>query len=129
MTDPQSNHRDLSNDSAFDRSSDEPSESLESRDEILDSMLERTRHFLDDKSYHGVLTDYVREQRLPSKFDFENLSELVRCVLSKRSLEQLPISQEECISWITTCIYEDPVANERAATLWNSIVTRIQDHQ
>ncbi len=99
------------------------------RDEILESMLETTRHFLEDNSCHGVLTDYVRKHRLPSKFGFENLCELVRCVLQRTNIARVPVDQEECVNWIATCIYEDPLANERTEVLWSSIVSRIQNQQ
>ena len=98
-------------------------------EEILASMLETTKHFLEDDSCHGVLTDYVRDHRLPSNFDFENVSELVRCVLKRTNIQQLPIDQEECVNWIANCIYEDPLANERTEVLWSSIVSRIQNQQ
>ena len=99
------------------------------RDELLGSMLEKTKHFLEDDSCHGVLTEYVRTHRLPSKFDFENISELVRCVLERTNIKQLPIDKEECVNWIANCIYEDPLANERTEILWSSIVNRIQNQQ
>jgi hypothetical protein len=98
-----------------------------SKEEILGSILERTIHSMEDTSCHGVLTDYVSENRLPSKFSFENLCELVRCVLERTSIDQLPIETEECVTWVANCIYEDPVANERTEILWNSIVSRIQN--
>ena len=96
------------------------------REEILETMLEQTKHYMDGDSLHGRFADYVREHRLTSKFDFENLSELVRCVLEQTKIQQLPIDLEECVNWIATCIYEDPLANERAARLWGSIISRIQ---
>lgn len=99
------------------------------RDELLGSMLEKTKHFLDDNSCHGVLTDYVRKHRLPSTFSFENVGELVRCVLDRTNIEQLPIDREECVTWIANCIYEDPLANEKTEQLWSSIVRRIQNQQ
>lgn len=99
----------------------------EAREEMLDSVLEQTRHYLDSDSFHGVLTDYVRQQRLPSRFDFDNLCEMVRCVLSNTSIADLPMDCEECVVWIATCIYEDLPANERTERLWNSIVDRIQN--
>ena len=101
----------------------------DSAKELLGSMLEKTKHFLEDDSCHGVLTDYVRTNRLPSKFDFENLCELIRCVLARTKIEELPINKEECVTWVANCIYEDPVANERTEILWNSIVKRIQNQQ
>ena len=109
-----------------------PSDSLDEetpREEILESMLEKTKHFLEDDSCHGTLTDYVRDHRLPSNFDFGNVSELVRCVLKRTNIEQLPIDHEECVNWIANCIYEDPLANERTEVLWSSIVNRIQNQQ
>ncbi|MFK7767208.1 MAG: hypothetical protein AB8B55_08295 [Mariniblastus sp.] len=101
----------------------------DSPEELLGSMLEKTKHFLEDDSCHGFLTDYVRTNRLPSKFDFENLSELIRCVLGRTNIEKLPIDLEECVNWIANCIYEDPVANERTEILWNTIVSRMQNQQ
>ena len=97
------------------------------REEILGSLLETTKHYLEDDSCHGVLTEYVRIHRLPSRFDFENVCELVRCVLVRTNIEQLPIEKEECLIWIANCIYEDPLANERTEILWSSIVSRIQN--
>ena len=99
------------------------------REELLGSMLETTKHYLEDDSCHGVLTDYVRTHRLPSKFSFENVCELVRCVMERTNIEQLPIDTEECVTWIANCIYEDPLANERTDILWSSIVSRIQNQQ
>jgi hypothetical protein len=99
------------------------------REEILGSLLERTKHFLEDDSCHGFLTSYVRDHRLTSNFDFENVSEMVRCVLSRTSIDKLPVDREECVTWIANCIYEDPVANERTEALWTSIVSRIQNEQ
>lgn len=120
----------------FDRSSGEPYEDPddpqlpdadgEADDEMLGSLLEQTRHYLDESSCHGILTDYVRAHRLPSAYGFDNLSELVRCVLAKTTIDQLPLDTEECITWIATCISEDPLANERAERLWRSIIDRIQ---
>lgn len=101
----------------------------EAREEILGPMLETTKHFLEDDSSHGVLTEYVRSHRLSSKFDFENVCELVRCVLERTNIERLPIDKEECVTWIANCIYEDPLANERTDILWSSIVSRIQNPQ
>ena len=99
------------------------------REEILGTLLERTKHFLEDDSCHGFLTSYVRDHRLSSNFDFDNVSELVRCVLNRTSMDQLPVDREECVSWIANCIYEDPVSNARTEKLWISIVNRIQDEQ
>ena len=99
------------------------------REDILGSILEKTKHYLEDDSCHGVLTEYVRTHRLPSKFDFENLCELVRCVLDRTNIDQLPIELEECVTWIANCIYEDPVANEKTEVLWSSIISRIQNQQ
>ena len=99
------------------------------REELLGSMLETTKHFLEDDSCHGVLTEHVRSHRLPSKFDFENVCELVRCVLGRTNIERLPIEKEECVNWIANCIYEDPLANEKTEILWSSIVSRIQNQQ
>jgi hypothetical protein len=98
----------------------------DSREEMLETMLEQTKHYLDKDSLHERFTEYVRENRLPSQFDFENLCELVRCVLQSTTIEKLSIDREECVNWIATCIYEDPLANERAARLWHSIIARIQ---
>lgn len=98
----------------------------ESPDEVLESMLDQTRQAMQEEGYHQRLTDYVREHRLPSKFDFDNLTEMVRCVLNRTRLDQLAVDQEECIAWVANCIYEDPVAQERTAQLWDSIVQRIQ---
>ena len=97
------------------------------REEVLESLLNQTRHAVGDESYHSLLTDYVREHRLSSKFDFENLSELVRCIIQRTRIDELPVDKEETINWIATCFYEDPVACERVETLWNSIVNRIQN--
>jgi hypothetical protein len=108
-------------DSAPDESFDD-----QSRDEILETLLEQTKHYLDKDSFHQRFTQHVREHRLTSKFDFENLSELVRCVLERTKIKQLPVDYEECVNWIATCIYEDPLTNERAARFWNSIINRIQ---
>ena len=99
------------------------------REEILGSLLERTRHYLEDDSCHGFLTNHVRDNRLTSNFDFENVCELVRCVLGRTTIDKLPIDREECVTWIANCIYEDPVANERTEALWISIVSRIQNQQ
>jgi len=103
-----------------------PDSDAPSREEILDSMLEQTKSHLDSDSIHGKLTDYVRENRLPSHFDFENVCELVRCLLQSTKIDELPIDTEDCVTWIATCLYEDPISNERLARLWDSIVTRIQ---
>ena len=97
------------------------------RDEMMESMLERAKHHLDSKSSHGVLTQYCREHRLPSQFSFENLCELVRCILGRTAIDDLPIQKEECVSWIATCIFEDLPSHERAERLWDSIIDRIQD--
>jgi len=99
------------------------------REEILGSLLERTKHFLEDDSCHGFLTDHVRDNRMTSIFDFDNVCELVRCVLGRTTIKKLPIDHEECVIWIANCIYEDPLSNERTETLWISIVSRIQNQQ
>lgn len=98
------------------------------REEVLESLLNQTRQAVGDDGYHTLLTNYVREHRLSSRFDFENLTELVRCVMNQTSIERLPVDKEEAINWVATCFYEDPVACERVEVLWNSIVTRIQNH-
>lgn len=123
MTQPHSEN--FGNHEEFDSSPDQPVED-QRRDEILETLLEQTKHYLDKDSFHERFTQYVREHRLTSKFDFEILSELVRCVLEQTKIKQLPIDYEECVSWIATCIYEDPLTNERAARFWNSIINRIQ---
>lgn len=123
MTQPHSNSSDDWQEE-FDSSGDLSGES--SREEILETILERTKHYLDSDSLHERFTKHVREHRLTSKFDFENLTELVRCVLERTKVKQLPIDYEECVSWIATCIYEDPLTNERATRLWGSIINRIQ---
>ena len=107
-------------------SSDSELPEEQTREEILETMLEQTKHYLDKESFHERFTEYVRKHRLTSKFDFENLTELVRCVLEGTKVKQLPIDYEECVNWIATCIYEDPLTNERAAKLWGSIINRIQ---
>ena len=107
-------------------SSDSELPEEQTREEILETMLEQTKHYLDKESFHERFTEYVREHRLTSKFDFENLTELVRCVLEGTKVKQLPIDYEECVNWIATCIYEDSLTNERAARLWGSIINRIQ---
>lgn len=124
MTQPHSNNFGGQNEE-FDSSSADLSED-QAREEILESMLEQTKHFLDKDSFHERFTLYVREHRLTSKFDFENLSEMVRCVLEQTKIQQLPLDYEECVNWIATCIYEDPVASERANRFWSSIINRIQ---
>lgn len=96
------------------------------REEILESMLEQTRSQLDDDGTHEKFTQYVRENRLSSRFDFENVCELVRCVLKPTRIDQLPIDVEECVTWIATCLYEDPLSRERMERLWDSILGRIQ---
>lgn len=89
-------------------------------------MLEQTKSHLDSDSVHAKLTDYVRENRLPSHFDFENVCELVRCLLQSTKIDELSIDTEECISWVATRLYEDPISNERLERLFDSITTRIQ---
>lgn len=98
----------------------------DARSEMLESLLNQTRHALDNDGYHTLLTNYVREQRLSSKFDFDNLSELVRCIVGRTQLDQLPVDKEDAVAWIANCFYEDPVARERVESLWNSIVSRMQ---
>lgn len=96
------------------------------REEMLDAMLEQTRSHLDDDSFHEKFTQYVRQNRLPSRFDFDNVCELVRCVLKSTKINQLSVDAEECVTWIATCLYEDPLSRERIERLWNSILGRIQ---
>ncbi|MEL7498858.1 MAG: hypothetical protein AAFN77_14720 [Planctomycetota bacterium] len=103
-------------------------EASASREEMLDSLLDQTRQAVDDEGYHKLLTEHVRAQRLSSKFDFENLAELVRCIVNRTRIDELPIDKEEAINWIATCFYEDPVACDRVELLWNSIVSRMHDH-
>ena len=98
----------------------------EGREEILESLLEQTRSHFDDDKLHEKLTAHVRENRLPSAFGFENVCELVRCVLQSTNVESLSVDFEDCVNWIATCLYEDPLANERLERLWNSIVGKIQ---
>lgn len=101
-------------------SSDSESESA------LESVLESTKQSLRDKGSFPMLVEFVRSQRLPSKFSFENLSELVRCILKDTRLKNLSVDFEECVSWIANCLFEDPVANQRAESLWNAIINQIQ---
>ena len=123
MTQPHSENSDEWQ-AEFSSADDLPEE--QTREEILETMLEQTKHFMDKDSCHERFSQYVREHRLTSKFDFENLTELVRCVLEGTKIKQLPINYEECVDWIATCIYEDPLANERATRFWGSIINRIQ---
>lgn len=97
------------------------------QEQLLDSLLEQTRNTMSDEGGHQLLTDYVREQRLPSKFDFDNLTELVRCIINQTNIDKL-VDKEDAINWIATCFSNDPVAYERVETLWSSIVTRIQNY-
>lgn len=96
------------------------------REEILESLLEQTKGQLDGDNVHEKLTAHVRENRLSSTFDFENVSELVRCVLQSTKIDSLSVDFEDCVNWIATCLYDDPLANERLERLWNSIVGKIQ---
>jgi hypothetical protein len=96
------------------------------REEILDSLLEQTKSHLDSDSLHEKLTTYVRDNRLPSAFSFENVCELVRCVLQSTNIDQLSLDFEDCVNWIAACLYDDPLANERLERLWSSIVGKIQ---
>ena len=98
----------------------------EDRQEMLESVIERTRANLSEESLFVELVEFVRMARLPSKFSHENLSELVRFVLSKSDIDLLPIDKEECVAWITNCFYDDPVSNERTARLWSQIIEHIQ---
>ncbi len=96
------------------------------REEILESLLEQTKSQLDGDSLHEKLTAYVRENRLRSTFDFENVCELVRCVLQSTKADSLSLDFEDCVNWIASSLYDDPLANERLERLWNSIVGKIQ---
>ena len=96
------------------------------REEILESLLEQTKNHLDGDSLHEKLTAYVRENRLRSTFDFENVCELVRCVLQSTKADSLSLDFEDCVNWIASSLYDDPLANERLERLWNSIVGKIQ---
>jgi len=96
------------------------------REEILESMLEQTKGQLDSEGLHEKLTEWVRDKRLSSSFDFENVSELVRCILHMTKINSLSLDFEDCVNWIATCLYEDPLANERLERLWNSIVAKLQ---
>ena len=107
----------------------ETESSIDEREEILDSLLEQTRHELHRDGVFERLTRFVREARLPSKFSLENLNELVRFILSSNQLDRLPMDQEECITWVSNCLYDDPVANERASALWGQIIDKLQGNQ
>ena len=98
----------------------------EDRQDTLDSVVERTRARMSEESLFLELVEFVRTARLPSKFSHENLSELVRYVLSKTDFESVPLDQEDCILWITNCFYDDPVSNQRSARLWSQIIEHIQ---
>ncbi len=97
------------------------------REELLDSLLNQTRQAMNETGSHELLTNYVRDHRLSSQYDFDNLTELVRCVVARTRIKEYPIDSEDAIGWIATCLYEDPIANERIELLWNSIVQRIQE--
>ena len=101
-------------------------ESDESQDELLSGMMEQTVHFLNDQSAHARLTRYVQSHRLTSRFSFENLCEMVRCVLPDEDFATIPVEKEEAVNWIAGRLYEDPLALERSENLWNSIITRIE---
>lgn len=96
------------------------------REEILESLLEQTKSHLDGDSILEKLTTHVRENRLSSTFDFENVCELVRCILESTKINSLSVDFEDCLNWIATRLYDDPLANERLERLWNSIVGKIQ---
>lgn len=103
------------------------SKTNESQEELLESMVEHTKKQLESKNdIHEKLTDYVRENRLPSNFGFENVSHLVRCILESTTIKTLPLDFEECVNWIATRLYEDPLSNERLERLWNSVIDKIQ---
>lgn len=99
------------------------------RDELLDSLLEQTQNQLNSDGVLKKLVDFVRAERLPSKFSMENLSELVRFILSADRFKNLPIESEDCVTWVSNCIYDDPVANERASVLWGQIIDELQANQ
>ena len=97
------------------------------REEVLGSLLDNTNRDLAEPGVFPLLVEYVRGQRLPSSFSFENLNELVRFVVGRTRLAELTLDQEDCISWISNCIYDDPIAHQRTETLWLAIVSRIQN--
>ena len=112
----------------FENEEQEPSNHAEAagREEILESLLEQTKSHLGGDGLHEKLTTYVKENRLRSTFDFENVCELVRCVLQSTKIDSLSLDYEDCVNWIATSLYDDPLANERLERLWNSIVGKIQ---
>lgn len=101
----------------------------EERDELLGSMLESTQHSIEDEGAFPKLVEFVRNQRLPSQFSFDNLSELVRFILGRTRLKELPLDSEECVSWIANFLYDDPISNARIEKLWAAIVHQIQTKQ
>lgn len=97
------------------------------REEVLGSLLDNTNRELAESGVFPLLVEHVRAQRLPSSFSFENLSELVRFIVGRTRLAELTLDQEDCISWISNCIYDDPIAHQRTENLWLAIVSRIQN--
>ena len=110
-------------------SENSPVERLSSagREEVLESMLENTRQTIEDQGFFPILVNFVKQERLPSAFSYENVSELVRFVVNRSRFSKLPIEVEDCVSWIANCIYDDPISNSRTEKLWQAIVSQIQD--
>lgn len=97
------------------------------RSEVLESMLASTQQCFDDQGLFPLLVKHVQVERLRSAYSFENVTELVRFILSRTRLPDLPIDFEECVTWVANCLHDDPIANERTERLWSAIIQRIQD--
>ena len=98
------------------------------KENLLESLLEQTQASLAADGMFATLVEFVYSERLPSEFSFENLTELVRFLLQQNSsLEKKLEDAEECVSWITTCLYEDPNAHVQTKKLWDSIMYSIQN--
>ena len=97
--------------------------------EVLDELVEQTKLAMGREADLGfeALVEFVRTNRLPSKFSYENLSELVKFLLEKTRLPDLPIEFDECVTFVSSTIYDDPITHVKAAEMWDCIIDQIQN--
>lgn len=93
--------------------------------DLFESILDETRESLGKESVFSDLVGFVRNRRLPSKFSFENLEEMIRFVVNADRREKLQFDREACVEFVASSLYDDPLCRNRCEELWSGIINRI----
>ena len=96
-----------------------------SEENLFEFILGETKESLANESVFPKLVEFVRSQRLPSKFSFENLEELTRFVVTSGRMKKLEFDHEACIEFVASALYDDPSCRLNCEQLWLAIINRI----